>query len=79
MQCGPIRHRVDAREQAAVRPFEHTVIVRPTVFRAIKAVDPDARIQFHELYSELIADEARNRLICEDVVQSVREGRSPSC
>jgi len=29
------------------------------------------------LYDELIADEARNRLICEDVVQSVQEGRSP--
>ena len=24
MQCGPVRHRVDARAQAAARPFEHT-------------------------------------------------------
>ena len=23
MQCGPIRHRVDARKQAALRPFDH--------------------------------------------------------
>lgn len=35
------------------------------------------RRQFHELYDELIADESRNRLICEDVVQAVRENRSP--
>jgi superfamily II DNA or RNA helicase len=30
MQCGPVRHRVDARAQAATRPFKHTVLVRPT-------------------------------------------------
>ena len=30
MQCGPIRYRVSAKEQAAARPFEHTVIVCPT-------------------------------------------------
>jgi superfamily II DNA or RNA helicase len=29
MQCGSVRHRVDAKAQAAARPFEHTVIVRP--------------------------------------------------
>ncbi len=34
MQCGPVRHRVDAKAQAAARPFEHTVIVRPTAFQA---------------------------------------------
>ena len=33
MQCGPVRHRVDAKAQAAARPFEHTVIVRPTTFQ----------------------------------------------
>ena len=49
MQCGPIRHRVDAKAQAAVRPFEHTVYVRPTSFRPLKAADQDARIQFHDL------------------------------
>ena len=39
--------------------------------------DPDQRTQFHELYQELIADENRNRMICDEVVQSVQEGRSP--
>ncbi|MDA0811487.1 MAG: DEAD/DEAH box helicase family protein [Verrucomicrobia bacterium] len=32
MQCGPVRHRVDARQQAAERPFTHEVLVRPTGF-----------------------------------------------
>ena len=35
MQCGPVRHRVDAKAQAAARPFEHTVHVRPTVVSSV--------------------------------------------
>ncbi|MBI4581759.1 MAG: DEAD/DEAH box helicase family protein [Planctomycetes bacterium] len=77
MQCGPVRYRVDARKQAAARPFDHTVLVRPTSFSPLRTANPDARIQFHELYDELIANEARNRMVCEDVMQAVREGRSP--
>lgn len=77
MQCGPVRHRVNAKEQAAARPFEHTVLVRPTGFRPLRPADPDVRTQFQDLYGELIADEERNRMICQDIVQSVREKRSP--
>jgi len=77
MQCGPVRHRVDAKAQAATRPFQHTVLVRPTSFRPLVAANPDARIQFQNLYGELTADEQRNRAICDDVVQAVRENRSP--
>jgi very-short-patch-repair endonuclease len=77
MQCGPVRYRVNAKEQAAARPFLHTVLVRPTAFRPLGTAGPDIRREFHELYGELIADEVRNQLICEDVVQAVREGRSP--
>ncbi|MFV1968975.1 MAG: DUF559 domain-containing protein, partial [Pirellulaceae bacterium] len=39
--------------------------------------NPDMRIQFQDLYRELIVDEERNRIICDEVVQSVRKGRSP--
>ncbi len=77
MQCGPVRHRVDARAQAVARPFAHTVLVRPTSFRPVKPADEDARIQFQDLYKELIADDERNRLICDEVVVAAREGRSP--
>jgi superfamily II DNA or RNA helicase/very-short-patch-repair endonuclease len=77
MQCGPVRHHVDAKAQAAARPFEHTVLVRPTSFRPVAAANPDVRIQFQDLYRELIADDQRNRLICDEVVQAVRENRSP--
>jgi len=77
MQCGPVRYRVEPKAQALARPFLHTVLVRPTGFQPLKEASPDVRIQFQELYGELIADEARNRLICDDVAAVVREGRSP--
>jgi very-short-patch-repair endonuclease len=77
MQCGPVRYRVDAKEQAFARPFAHTVLIRPTGFYPLREACPDVRSQFHDLYDDLIADEARNHLICQDVLQAVHEGRSP--
>ena len=84
MQCGPVRHRVDAKQQAAARPFAHLVLVRPTGFRGSescahfsKCAPEDARVEFHRLYEALRSDERRNALICADVVSAVREGRFP--
>jgi superfamily II DNA or RNA helicase/very-short-patch-repair endonuclease len=77
MQCGPVRHRVEAKQQAAARPFSHSVWVRPTAFRAPDSTAADARIQFHDLNDALIADESRNRLIVDDVMDAIRDGRSP--
>jgi superfamily II DNA or RNA helicase/very-short-patch-repair endonuclease len=77
MQCGPARHRVDAKAQAAARPFRHRVLVRPTSFRPRGEANPDARVQLQDLYRDLLADEERNRSICDEVVRTVREGRSP--
>lgn len=77
MLCGPIRYRVDAKKQATNHPFEHTVFVRPTSFCMIKPPNIDFRIQFQDLYSELINDYERNQLICQDVIQAVQSNRSP--
>lgn len=77
MQCGPVRHRVNARAQAATRPFEHFVLVQPTTFQPARAPDADKRVEFQSLYQELINDEARNRRIVDDVVECVNAGRSP--
>jgi superfamily II DNA or RNA helicase/very-short-patch-repair endonuclease len=77
MQCGPVRHRVNARAQAASRPFDHFVLVQPTAFQPTKSPDQDKRIEFQTLYQELIDDQSRTRRICEDVIDSVRNGRSP--
>jgi very-short-patch-repair endonuclease len=77
MQCGPVRHRVDAKTQAAARPFTHQVLVRPTGFRAPATPDPDPRAEFHQLYEALRNDDKRNQMICADVVGAVNHGRSP--
>jgi superfamily II DNA or RNA helicase/very-short-patch-repair endonuclease len=77
MQCGPLRHCVNAKQQAASRPFGHTVIVRPTNFRAPALPDADQRIEFHRLYGALMADAVRNQMICDDFLSVVQEGRSP--
>lgn len=76
MQCGPVRYRVDAKAQAAARPFEHTVHVRPTGFRPAGAGGPDMRRRFPDLYDALLADETRNCLVCQDVLQAVQDGRA---
>lgn len=72
MQCGPVRHRVDARKQAAARPFTHKVFVRPTGFRSAAEPDADPRLEFQRLVENLAADESRNRLICADVANAAR-------
>ena len=77
MQCGPIRHRVNARAQAAARPFDHEVLVRPTSFQSTNAGQADKRAAFQTLYQELSADEVRNRQICDDVVHALESHRSP--
>lgn len=77
MQCGPIRHHVDAKQQAKSRQFEHTVLVRPTGFRSAAPPDADLRRQFQTLYDELIHDADRNAFICDDVLQALRQGRCP--
>ena len=77
MQCGPIRYRVDAKKQAAARPFVHQVIVRPTGFYSITGSEQDPRTEFQELYNALRNDDARNQMICSDVISALNEGRSP--
>lgn len=77
MQCGPVRHRVDARAQAAIRPFEHRVLVRPTDFQPVNPPEADRRLEYQALYRSLIDDDARTRRICEDIMSCVRAGRSP--
>ena len=77
--CSAVRFgiSVNARAQAASRPFEHFVLVQPTAFQPNRSPDPDKRVEFQTLYQELVGDQTRTRRICEDVVDSVRNGRSP--
>lgn len=64
MQCGPVRHRVNARVQAAARPFEHFALVQRTSFQPARAPNADKRVEFQTLYQELVNNDARNLRIC---------------
>ena len=77
MQCGPVRHRVDAKQQAARRPFSHQALVHPTGFRMPGEPDRDPRIEYRRICEHLARDDARNAAICADVGRSIREGRAP--
>jgi superfamily II DNA or RNA helicase len=74
MQLGPVRFAVDARSQAAQRPFHHRLIVRETRFGRDGAVSWDG---IQALYATLAGNELRNRLILDDVTTALAEGRSP--
>jgi len=74
MQLGPVRFAVDAKSQAARRPFDHRLVVRETGFVS-RGLPDDAGIQ--DLYAALAADHRRNDLIFDDVVCALEEKRSP--
>ncbi|MFN0077433.1 MAG: TOTE conflict system archaeo-eukaryotic primase domain-containing protein [Prosthecobacter sp.] len=77
MQCGPVRHRVDARQQALERPFTHEVLVRPTGFFPDGDADEDKRVEYQRLCNAVMNSASRNQLIVAEIVQAVKAGRSP--
>ena len=74
MQLGPVRFTIDSRNQTARRPFAHRLIVRETQFRV---VGEERQTPIQDLYRALVADESRNQLILNDVLNALEEGRSP--
>jgi len=77
MQCGPVRYRVDDRQQAAARSFTHKVIVCRTNFVLPSRADNTPEPGIQEVYAMLAADFYRNQMIVDDVVEAVHIGRSP--
>ena len=77
MQCGPVRYRVDPREQAARRPFRHRVVVRKTDFSMSDSLSAEPRQPIQEIYKALSEDATRNEQIVLDILDAVREGRCP--
>lgn len=74
MQCGAIRYRVNAKEQAEARPFKHVVIPRLTNFRLPPT---NEKFEMHALYAMLAENKARNDLVCVDLVRAIKARRSP--
>jgi superfamily II DNA or RNA helicase len=74
LQLGPTRFKISAKSQIAAQPLRHLLIVRSTGF--VASGDYSGR-NITELYSELAKDARRNDLILDDVIATIREGRSP--
>jgi superfamily II DNA or RNA helicase len=77
MQCGPIRHRVDARVQAAERGITHRASQRRTSFSLPTPLAILDRPSMPAVYAALAQDEARNDLIFDDVLKALERKRSP--
>ena len=82
MHCGSVRFKVDAKQQAEQRPFEHYVIPRFTSFilpfdkEGIVPTPDEKQFTIQELYSELTVNEMRNQLIANDVIKNCENGRN---
>lgn len=73
MQCGPVRHKIASKTNATESSFSQRLITRTTNFSCQWSEgDPITTI-----WPILISDEARNEMICDDVLQNLRERRSP--
>lgn len=71
MQCGPIRHQVDAKEQAQKRAFDHYLLPRFTTYRSV------ADKGIAAVYKDLAENEMRNAYIIKDVHEALSNGRTP--
>ena len=77
MQCGPVRHRVDAKVQAAERGIRHRVRDRLTRFELPHSIASADRPSMPAIYAALAKDDGRNDLIFDDVLKSLEARRSP--
>lgn len=77
MQCGPIRFRVDPKEQSKKRPFDHKVILQNTEFKMTAIEVNKKSTAIHNIYVSLIADRTRNKMIVKDILSALENNRSP--
>ncbi|WP_199173041.1 DEAD/DEAH box helicase [Sporosarcina sp. P17b] len=70
MQCGPILYKTDAKEQALIRPFHHLIYERKTSYKTKSE-------SIQQMYNEIAVDDKRNRLIFDDVLLALEDGRTP--
>ncbi len=73
MQCGPIRYSADSKIQMQSQTFQRLLIPRFTPFRLVSNED----LSFAKVTQQIAEDEYRNLLIVKDVIEVLKEGRSP--
>jgi superfamily II DNA or RNA helicase len=73
-QCGPVRFEIKQNNSNSQVALHHALICRNTNF-ILPQTENAPGIQ--DIYTALIADEIRNKLILDDILKSLEEGRSP--
>ena len=73
MQCGPIRYSADAKTQMVSQTFTRLLVPRFTSYRELT----DEKSTYIRMIQKMAEDENRNRLIADDVCETLKEGRSP--
>jgi superfamily II DNA or RNA helicase len=74
MQCGPVRYEIRQNDLNYQFALHHVLICRNTSL-TLPQTENEPSIQ--DIYSALMADETRNKLILDDILKSLEEGRSP--
>ena len=73
MQCGPIRYSADAKAQIQSQSFQRLLVPRFTPFRSVSSDE----LSFTKVAQQLSEDECRNQFIIKDVIEALKDGRTP--
>lgn len=74
MLCGPVRHSIDVRAQAAEQGFARHLVTR---YVTMHFPDLTEDALFTQVLDALCDHTERNRLIAQDVLDALNEGRTP--
>ena len=74
MHCGPLRHRVRAREQAASQNFKRLLIPR---FSNARLDKDEHGLSYNQVLDQISAHERRNEMVVDDVCRAIEEDRTP--
>ena len=73
MQCGPIRYSVDTKSLLASQTFTRLLVPRFSSYRALT----DEKNSYSKVLQEISEDKNRNKLITDDILRVLEEGRTP--
>lgn len=76
MQCGPIRYKVDAEQEAKQRNFDHFVMPRFTSAR-MPINKEEKEWYITEIYQYICESNYRNALIVKDIEEAINLGKNP--
>ena len=77
MSLGPVRYSVNAKQFVDESLMHHKVVIRKTDVHFNDLEQDNSYSVIHKLYSVIISDKERNKLIVDDIIASINEKRFP--